>query len=146
MADPRHESRLSILESLKIYVPRDERFNPVKMSDIAAYGLKLIIQFLVPGVKALFDKTFNEFEKIEEIVKLYEGEIKLSDAPVLSSVRDRIPSEMLRELLRTDGEPVLKFPMPQVIKGIRRRSNFPLLTSHGFMIQLLKDKLTIYIL
>lgn len=132
MADPRYESRLSIFESLKIYVPRDERFSPVKMSDIAAYGLKLIIQFLVPGVQALFSKTFNEFEKIEEIARLYEGDIKLSDGPILSSVRDRIPSEMLRELLRTDGEPVLKFPMPQVIKGNIRSLNFPPLLHAGF--------------
>ncbi|KAI8561386.1 hypothetical protein RHMOL_Rhmol04G0335000 [Rhododendron molle] len=38
-ADPKTESRLPLL-SLDIYVPRDERFSHVKMSDFLAYALK----------------------------------------------------------------------------------------------------------
>ncbi|KAF5952225.1 hypothetical protein HYC85_010169 [Camellia sinensis] len=38
--DPESESRLALLMSLNIYVPRDERFGHLKMSDFLAYALK----------------------------------------------------------------------------------------------------------
>lgn len=124
MTDARNESRLPLYESLKIYVPRDERFSHLKMSDLAAYAVKLIFQFLVPEFEAMFNRTFDEFDKIEDILKLYEGGIKLPDGPIIERIREHIPSEMLRELLRSDGEPAFKFPMPQVIKGITRNCHF----------------------
>ena len=58
----------------------------------------LLKMFLATIVFILFACHILQ-EKIEEIVKLYEGEIKLYDGPVLSSVRDRISSQILRKLL-----------------------------------------------
>ncbi|KAA8545127.1 hypothetical protein F0562_019984 [Nyssa sinensis] len=114
--DPRYESRLPLLKSLNIYVPRDERFSHLKMSDLVAYGLKSIFQFLLPEFRAQFDKTPSEFDSLEDILDLYEGGIKLPDFPFLNNIRKEIPLETVKELLRTDGERPLKFPMPQVIK------------------------------
>uniref|UniRef100_A0A5B6ZC15 Lipoxygenase n=1 Tax=Davidia involucrata TaxID=16924 RepID=A0A5B6ZC15_DAVIN len=114
--DSKYESRLPLLKSLDIYVPRDERFSHLKMSDLIAYGLKSVFQFLRPEFEAQFDKTPSEFDKLEDILKLYEGGIKLPNCPLLESIRKEIPFETLRELLRTDGEGLFKFPTPQVIK------------------------------
>ncbi|KAM7473765.1 hypothetical protein LguiB_021008 [Lonicera macranthoides] len=114
--DPDTESRLPLYQSLKIYVPRDERFSQMKMSDFASYALKSIFQFLVPEFEALFDKTRDEFDKIEDVLKLYEGRINLSNSHLLDTMREHIPIELIKELLRTDGEPVFKFPVPQVIE------------------------------
>ncbi|KAH0649219.1 hypothetical protein KY290_035173 [Solanum tuberosum] len=85
--DPKSESRIPFILSLDIYVPRDERFGHLKMSDFLTYALKSIVQFILPELHALFD-----------------------------ALTDAIPLEMIRELLRTDGEGILRFPTPLVIK------------------------------
>ncbi|KAH7842311.1 hypothetical protein Vadar_003855 [Vaccinium darrowii] len=116
-SDPKTESRLPLL-SLDIYVPRDERFSHVKMSDFLAYALKSIGQVLVPEIASLFDKTINEFDTFQDVLNLYNGGIKLPNGVVpQSKIRDCIPWEMLKELIRSDGERFLKFPMPDVIKA-----------------------------
>ena len=72
MTDPESESRLPLLMSLNIYVPRDERFGHLKMSDILAYALKSIVQFLIPEFETLCDSTPNEFDSFKDTLKLYE--------------------------------------------------------------------------
>ncbi|KAL6971463.1 Lox9p [Sarracenia purpurea var. burkii] len=112
--DPNTESRLPLL-SLDIYVPRDERFSHVKMSDFLAYALKSLGQVLPPGIESLFNKT-KEFDTFEDVMNLYQGGIKLPKGVSPSKFRDCIPWEMLKELVRSDGEQFLKFPLPDVIK------------------------------
>ncbi|KAL6964786.1 Lox4p [Sarracenia purpurea var. burkii] len=102
--------------SLSIYVPRDERFGHIKMSDFLAYALKSIVQFLVPEFEELCDSTRNEFDSFQDVLKLYEGGIKLPEGPLLDRIKENIPLEMLKELVRTDGEGYFRFPTPQVIK------------------------------
>ncbi|KAB5537816.1 hypothetical protein DKX38_015349 [Salix brachista] len=82
----------------------------LKFSDFLAYALKSLIQILLPEIKSLCDKTINEFETFEDVLNLYEGGIKLPNNPTLCKIRDRIPCEMLKELVRNDGERFLKFP------------------------------------
>ncbi|PIN14950.1 Linoleate 9S-lipoxygenase [Handroanthus impetiginosus] len=115
-SDPNTESRLPLYQSLNIYVPKDERFSQMKMSDFVAYALKSIFQFLAPEFEALFDKTPSEFDSFEDVLQLYEGGIKASNTSLLEKIRERIPYEMIKELLRSDGEKAFKFPLPQVIK------------------------------
>lgn len=103
--------------SLNIYVPRDERFGHLKMSDFLAYGLKSVLQFLGPEFEAL-SVTHNEFDSFADTLKLYEGGIKLPEGSLLDDIRENIPFELLKELFQTDGEGLFKFPMPQVIAGI----------------------------
>ncbi|WCJ23731.1 Linoleate 9S-lipoxygenase [Euphorbia peplus] len=113
--DPNSERRLPLLISLDIYVPRDERFGHVKFSDFLAYALKSLFQVLVPEIKSVCDKTINEFDSFEDVLNIYEGGFKISNA-VTNKIRNNIPWEMIKELVRTDGEMFLKFPMPDVIK------------------------------
>ncbi|ESW04996.1 hypothetical protein PHAVU_011G143000 [Phaseolus vulgaris] len=56
-------------------------------------------------------------DSFKDVFKLYVGGIKVSEG-ILKNVRDKIPAELLKELLRTDGERFLKFPVPQVIKEV----------------------------
>ncbi|XP_047951230.1 probable linoleate 9S-lipoxygenase 5 isoform X2 [Salvia hispanica] len=114
--DPNTESRLFLL-SLNTYVPNDERFNQIKFSDFIGYALKSIGQVIVPEVKALLDKTINEFDTFEDILRLYEGGVKMPDSHSLKKIRQCVPWELVRELIRSDGERFLKFPVPDVIKG-----------------------------
>lgn len=112
--DPNSEKRLFLL-SLNIYVPRDERFSHVKFSDFLGYAAKSIGQVVRPELKALFDKTPNEFDSFEDILKLYKDGYKLPKA--YSQIRKNTNLELVKELLRTDGEKPLTFPMPDVIKA-----------------------------
>ncbi|CAK8544656.1 unnamed protein product [Lathyrus sativus] len=114
-SDANNESRLKLAMSLDIYVPRDERFGHIKLADFLAYALKAIAQIIQPELESLFDKTPNEFDTFEDVLKLYEGGIKVPEG-VLKGIRDKIPAEMLKEILRTDGVGLLKYPVPQVIK------------------------------
>ncbi|KAK4482877.1 hypothetical protein RD792_010050 [Penstemon davidsonii] len=113
--DPDSESRLFLL-SLNIYVPRDEKFSQVKFSDFIGYALKSMGQIMVPELKSVFDKTINEFDTFQDVLNLYEGGIKLPEGHTLDKIREYIPGELLKELIRSDGEQLLKFPMPDVIK------------------------------
>ncbi|XP_031113123.1 probable linoleate 9S-lipoxygenase 5 [Ipomoea triloba] len=117
-ADPETESRLALL-SLDIYVPRDERFNHVKFSDFLAYAVKSLGQVLVPEIASLFDKTINEFDSFEDILKLYDGGAKLPNGNSANRFKGCISLELIKELVRSDGERFLKFPIPDVIKENR---------------------------
>ncbi|KAJ4968402.1 hypothetical protein NE237_015103 [Protea cynaroides] len=114
--DPKTESRIPLAMSLNIYVPRDERFGHIKMSDFLAYALKAVVQFLLPQLEAFCDLNPNEFTSFQDVLELYEGGIQLPNVPAFDKVIDRIPLELLKELFRSDGEGLLKFPMPEVIK------------------------------
>ncbi|KAK4852795.1 hypothetical protein QYF36_027138 [Acer negundo] len=114
-SDPNSESRLPITSSLNIYVPRDERFGHLKMSDFLAYALKSIAQFIKPALESI-DSTPLEFDTFDDVLKLYEGGLDLPDSDLLNDIRKNIPLEMLKEIFRTDGEKLFEFPMPQVIK------------------------------
>ncbi|OWM85358.1 probable linoleate 9S-lipoxygenase 5 [Punica granatum] len=115
--DPNTESREPLLMSLDIYVPRDERFGHLKMSDFLAYSLKSVAQIIQPALESTFDETPGEFDSFEDVLKLYEGGIKLPDNSFLETVKKEIPLETLKEIFASDGgEGILKYPMPQVIK------------------------------
>ncbi|KAF5786360.1 putative linoleate 9S-lipoxygenase [Helianthus annuus] len=112
--DPNSEKRLFLL-SLNIYVPRDERFNHIKFSDFLGYAAKSIGQVVRPEVKAVFDRTPNEFDSFDDVMKLYKGWFNLPKHTV-KKIRKHTNLELVRELLRNDGEKPFTFPMPDVIK------------------------------
>ncbi|KAF9618796.1 hypothetical protein IFM89_002664 [Coptis chinensis] len=112
--DPETEKRLFLLR-LDIYVPRDERFKYLKMSDFLAYGLKSVMQVLFSEIIALCDCTPNEFDTFQDVLDLYEGGIPVPRG-ALKRIREIIPLQMFKEILRSDGERPPKFPTPDVIK------------------------------
>uniref|UniRef100_M1CAP5 Lipoxygenase n=1 Tax=Solanum tuberosum TaxID=4113 RepID=M1CAP5_SOLTU len=114
--DPNCESRIPLFMSLDVYVPRDERFGHLEMSDFLTFYLKSIVQSLLPAFKALFDYTPNEFDSFEDVLKLYEGGIKFPQGPLLKDINDSIPLEILKDIFHSDGEGLFKFPTPQVIQ------------------------------
>ncbi|KAF6162787.1 hypothetical protein GIB67_029056 [Kingdonia uniflora] len=69
---------------------------------------------LVPELKVLCDNTPNEFDTFQNVLNLYEGGLQLPSGQ-WDKIKDSIPFEMLKELFRSDGEKLLKFPTPQVI-------------------------------
>ncbi|XP_024959157.1 probable linoleate 9S-lipoxygenase 5 [Cynara cardunculus var. scolymus] len=116
-SDPKTESRLPLLQSLSVYVPKDEQFGHLKLSGFLGYGLKSIGQFLVSEGEALTDTTtHDEFDTFQDVLKTYEGGLKLPQGKLLDQIQENIPFEILKALSQSDGEGLAKFPMPQVIK------------------------------
>ncbi|CAH9087280.1 unnamed protein product [Cuscuta europaea] len=114
--DPNTESRIPLISSLDIYVPRDEKFGHVKLAYFLPYALKSLVQFLLPEFQSLIDSTPNEFDTFQDVLDLYEGGIRLPQGNLLKALTDNIPIEILKEILRSDGEGLFKFPTPQVIE------------------------------
>ncbi|KAG6511528.1 probable linoleate 9S-lipoxygenase 5 [Zingiber officinale] len=110
--DPKSESRLWTL-NLDIYVPRDERFGRLKMSDFLGNALKAIVQSLVPSLNMVFDATPMEFDSFQDVLNLFDGGLRL---PQLEDNGDQGNDQIPRELVKTDGGRILKLPRPQVIQ------------------------------
>lgn len=119
--DPEIESRIPLVKSLDIYVPRDERFGHLKLSDFLAYALKAISQFIKPGLEELFEGTPGEFDSLQDVLDLYEGGFPVPEG-LFEAIRENVAAPLLKEIFRTDGERLFKFPSPQVIKGISSQS------------------------
>ena len=101
-------------KGLEIYVPRDEQFGPLKLSGFLGYGIKSIVQFYVSEFWARFDGTRDEFDSFEDVLKIYDGGLKLPDG-IRESYRKILPLETLKALSPSDGEGLAKLPMPQII-------------------------------
>ncbi|KAL8170893.1 hypothetical protein V2J09_022697 [Rumex salicifolius] len=114
--DSKCESRLPLVMSLNIYVPRDERFGHLKLADFVAYGLKAVTQGLLPELEAISHIIPKEFGSFQEVMKLYEGGIHLPNPAFLERLKDAVPFELVKTLIQTDDKPLLKYPMPAVIK------------------------------
>ena len=111
------ESRLPLIKGLGIYVPRDEQFGHIKMSDFLGDSVKSLSQTFAGLVGSVFDKTPIEFDTFQDVMNMYEGGIRLPESSFLDQIRENLPSEFLKSLLRSDGAPFLKFPLPDIIKG-----------------------------
>lgn len=108
------ESRLPIFKAKNVYVPRDEKFSHLKISDFLGDTFKSLIQAIVGVLDAYFDTTPKMFKDLEEVLELYEGAIKL---PRAASLRKNIPTKFLKALFRSDGGYFLNYPIPDIIKG-----------------------------
>ena len=86
------------------------------MGDFLGYALKALSSNIKPGLQTIFDLTPCEFDKFKELYNLYEGGFPIPPN-VFKTFTDGLTAPMFKELLRTDGERFLRFPVPQVIKG-----------------------------
>jgi len=121
ISDPESESRISIAEAAifqkLIYVPRDERFGHLKMSDFVGYSLKALADAFVPLLDAAIDLTPMEFDTFQDVLNMFEGGIALPNIPLVNELKKQIPFELIKELLRSDGENLFRLPTPQVIQS-----------------------------
>ncbi|CAO1943772.1 unnamed protein product [Urochloa humidicola] len=115
-ADPNSETRLFLL-NLNIYVPRDERFGHLKMSDFLGYSLKAIIEAVLPTLKTFIDDTPMEFDSFEDILGLYEHDPEGPNHPIIAEIRKKIP-EFFRSIMPNGShDHPLKMPLPDIIKS-----------------------------
>ncbi|CAL4946184.1 unnamed protein product [Urochloa decumbens] len=111
-SDPDCESRLTLLDD-DVYVPRDERFGHIKSADFLGYSIKALVDGIVPALKGYIGFEFNSFK---DIIRLYEGGIKIPDVPALEEIRKQFPLQLIKDLMPVGGDFLLKLPMPKIIK------------------------------
>ncbi|KAG4189169.1 hypothetical protein ERO13_A08G210200v2 [Gossypium hirsutum] len=117
--DPKTESRLFLPNILNIYVPRDEQFAHLKLSDFIAYNLKGLVNQIIPLLEAFVNYTPNEFDSFKDVDNLFFSGLPLP-TDLINQVANNIPLEMMGEFFRSDGQQLLKFPVPKLIED---RSN-----------------------
>uniref|UniRef100_A0A803KP58 Lipoxygenase n=1 Tax=Chenopodium quinoa TaxID=63459 RepID=A0A803KP58_CHEQI len=114
--DPHTESRLPLAKAKDVYVPRDEKFAHLKLSDFMGDTVKSISQGVFGMLDAIFDWTPTKFHNFKEVHDLYEGAIKLQDRSFLDKFRKLVPTAFLKALFRSDGADFLNYPKPDIIK------------------------------
>lgn len=87
------------------------------MSDFLAYGLLSLVQGIKPALESFLGENPGEFDSFQDVLDLYRGGLKLPKA-VLDNIRKNVPSEILQEIFQIDVEQFIKYPLPDVIKGI----------------------------
>jgi len=88
-------------KSDEVYVPRDENFSHEKTSEFIQIGTKTLAGRVEPLLLSMYlNTTSNEFNSLEEVLKMYEGGVNLP----ISITGNATPS-------------ALNFPTPDVIKG-----------------------------
>ncbi|CAL4953286.1 unnamed protein product [Urochloa decumbens] len=113
--DPSCESRLTLVDG-DIYVPRDERFGHIKKSDFYGYAIKALVNAVVPAIRTYVDLSPGEFDSFKDIIRLYEGGIKLPEIPALEEMRKQFPLQLVKDVLPVGGDYLLKLPVPKIIK------------------------------
>ncbi|XP_047092157.1 probable linoleate 9S-lipoxygenase 4 [Lolium rigidum] len=118
--DPKAESRIPVYlvkKALEIYVPRDERFGHLKLSDFLGYSLKAITEAILPIIRTYVDTTPKEFDSFQDIFNLYQGLLKVPHSDALADIKKKIPFEFIKSILPVAGDDFLNLPLPQVIKS-----------------------------
>ncbi|VAI21640.1 unnamed protein product [Triticum turgidum subsp. durum] len=95
----------------------DELFGHLKQSDFLGYTLKALVDGIIPAIRTYVDLSPGEFDSFADILKLYEGGIKLPNIPALEEVRKRFPLQLVKDLIPMGGDFLLKLPKPQIIKA-----------------------------
>ncbi|XP_021742502.1 probable linoleate 9S-lipoxygenase 5 [Chenopodium quinoa] len=114
--DPHTETRLPLAKAKDVYVPRDEKFGHLKLSDFMGDTVKSISQGIFGALDAIFDWTPAKFHNFKEVHELYEGAIKLQDNSLFDKIRNWVPTAFLKALFRSDGADFLNYPKPDIIK------------------------------
>ncbi|CAM0875295.1 unnamed protein product [Alopecurus aequalis] len=118
--DPKAESRIPLIlvkKAIEIYVPRDERFGHLKLSDFLGYSLKAITEGILPIIRTYIDTTPKEFDSFQDIYNLYDGLLQVPHSPQLEDIKKKIPFEFIKSILPVAGDDFLNLPLPQVIKS-----------------------------
>lgn len=108
----------SIFIDLDFYVPPDERFSPVKLSEFITHSIQAVLHFVFPEVKSLLGHDIGNFESFKELTKdLYARphEPSIVEGVVMEKLKSLLPKDIYKEVIRVMKENPLKFPVPQVI-------------------------------
>lgn len=102
---------------MDFYVPPDDRFSPVKLSEFISNSIRAIVHFVIPEVKSVFEGSIRNFESFGQMRKdLYSSHKRsILEGVVMEKLKALVPEEFIKEVVRVVKENPLKFPIPEVI-------------------------------
>lgn len=102
---------------MDFYVPPDDRFSPVKLSEFISNSIRAIVHFVIPEVKSVFEGSIRNFESFGQMRKdLYSSHRRsILEGVVMEKLKALLPEEFIKEVVRVVKENPLKFPIPEVI-------------------------------
>lgn len=105
------------LINLDFYVPPDDRFSPIKLSEFITNSLQAILHFVNPELKSLIQGNVINFASFDQIKKdLYQSErSRVLEGIVMEKLKAFLPEDLLKEFKKAIKENPIKFPIPQVI-------------------------------
>ncbi|RRT31738.1 hypothetical protein B296_00052083 [Ensete ventricosum] len=87
------------------------------MTDFLTYALKGVVRVVLPVLQAIAGVIHIEFDSFEDVLKLYEDGPPVLPTPLLEELRQLVPFEMIRELVRLGScQGLLKLPRPQALE------------------------------
>ncbi|XP_073006726.1 linoleate 9S-lipoxygenase A-like [Typha latifolia] len=111
------------LINLDFYVPPDERFNPVKLSEFITNAVQAVVHFVIPEVGSLLQGDITNFKSFDQLTKdLYSKKDQQEkrqpsafEGVIMEKLKPLIPEEIYKEVASKIKEHPVKFPVPQVI-------------------------------
>ena len=105
VADPTKEAKVANAEP--VYVPRDEKFEPLKLSNFSANQLRGLVHMVIPSLRDYIrgDSTRNEFDSFRDMDTLYQEGIDTTDEPSWAgAARDYGRGQLLTGLQAGESE------------------------------------------
>lgn len=105
--------------NLDFYVPPDERFSHIKLSEFISNSIQAVVHFVIPELKSLFQGDLLNFESLDQIKKdfYYNERNQVFESMVMEKLKVLLPHDLFKKVSKMIKEKPIKFPVPQVIAG-----------------------------
>ncbi|KAH9326873.1 hypothetical protein KI387_007051 [Taxus chinensis] len=114
--DRKFES-LPLLPTTQFFIPPDEKFPHINLSDYRANLVRAFAKKVVPTLKSIFG---DKFDSLEDVKAIYSKGIPSSINSVMELSRDLIPLQMVKGLLSTQDQALINYRRPQVFEAEER--------------------------
>uniref|UniRef100_A0A0D6QR96 Lipoxygenase n=1 Tax=Araucaria cunninghamii TaxID=56994 RepID=A0A0D6QR96_ARACU len=104
---------LPLLPTTQFYIPPDEKFPHINLSDYRANLVRAFAKKVVPTLKSIFG---DKFDSLEDVKAIYSKGIPSSVNSVMELTRDLVPLQMVKGLLSTQDQALINFRVPEVFK------------------------------
>lgn len=92
---------MSLLSSLDVYVPPDEKFDGLKSEDVLTDVIRAVVKAIWPGLDSVLDTTPNRFDSLEDMhTQMYDETLELSTVDI------------------NQNKPAKCFPIIEIIKKV----------------------------
>ncbi|XP_057831404.2 linoleate 9S-lipoxygenase 6 [Cryptomeria japonica] len=111
----KQEWKLAALVSPGFYIPADEKFPQASLSDFRAHFFKAFSKKFISDLVTNLNVVKKHFGNLKEVKSLYSKGLNLPADITISLAKAVVPFQMIKGILDTNDQAVLKFPKPNII-------------------------------
>ena len=113
-AGPSYEGRKQLCFTQAFYIPPDEQFPQESLSNFRAHFLRAFSKVVIPKIVSTVKP---EFCSLKEVKNLYSKGISCLTDITASLAKEIVPGKTIKQLLNTDDQAILRFPLPSIISS-----------------------------